>query len=82
VEITHRWSRQTIEPADGLSFVGKNPGNQHVSVATGFSGQHEVSAPRERAGTSDTLMQLPLHSIPSIDELSIFRDQSSDTPGD
>jgi glycine/D-amino acid oxidase-like deaminating enzyme/nitrite reductase/ring-hydroxylating ferredoxin subunit len=38
VEITHRWSGQIIEPADGLPFIGRNSGNQHVYVATGFSG--------------------------------------------
>jgi glycine/D-amino acid oxidase-like deaminating enzyme/nitrite reductase/ring-hydroxylating ferredoxin subunit len=37
-EITHRWSGQIIEPADGLPFIGKNPGAEHVYVATGFSG--------------------------------------------
>jgi glycine/D-amino acid oxidase-like deaminating enzyme/nitrite reductase/ring-hydroxylating ferredoxin subunit len=36
--IAHRWSGQVIEPVDGLPFIGKNPGAQHVHVATGFSG--------------------------------------------
>jgi glycine/D-amino acid oxidase-like deaminating enzyme/nitrite reductase/ring-hydroxylating ferredoxin subunit len=38
-EVTQRWSGQIIEPADGLPFIGKNPGADHVYVATGFSGE-------------------------------------------
>jgi glycine/D-amino acid oxidase-like deaminating enzyme/nitrite reductase/ring-hydroxylating ferredoxin subunit len=38
VQVTHRWSGQVLEPADGLPFIGKNSGAEHVYVATGFSG--------------------------------------------
>ncbi len=34
----HRWSGQILEPVDGLPFIGTNPGDKHVFVATGFSG--------------------------------------------
>jgi glycine/D-amino acid oxidase-like deaminating enzyme/nitrite reductase/ring-hydroxylating ferredoxin subunit len=37
-EAEHRWSGQIIEPADGLPFIGRNSGNHHIYVATGFSG--------------------------------------------
>ncbi|MGV3625969.1 MAG: FAD-dependent oxidoreductase [Archangium sp.] len=37
-DISHRWSGQIIEPVDGLPFIGRNPGEHHVYVATGFSG--------------------------------------------
>ena len=37
-DIAHRWSGQIIEPVDGLPFIGKNPGENHVYIATGFSG--------------------------------------------
>ncbi len=37
-EISHHWSGQVIEPVDGLPFIGRNPGEKHVRVATGFSG--------------------------------------------
>jgi Rieske Fe-S protein len=37
-QVAYRWSGQIIEPADGLPFIGKNAGSQHVYVATGFSG--------------------------------------------
>ena len=33
-----RWSGQVIEPADGLAFIGLNPGDERVFIATGFSG--------------------------------------------
>jgi glycine/D-amino acid oxidase-like deaminating enzyme/nitrite reductase/ring-hydroxylating ferredoxin subunit len=36
--VTHRWSGQILEPVDRLAFIGKNPGNKHVYIATGFSG--------------------------------------------
>lgn len=34
----YRWSAQVEEPVDGLPFIGRNPGNEHVHVATGMSG--------------------------------------------
>ncbi len=37
-DIAYRWSGQIIVPADGLPFIGKSPGEQHVYVATGFAG--------------------------------------------
>ena len=38
-EITHRWSSQYFEPADGLAYIGHLPGNpSNVYVATGFGG--------------------------------------------
>jgi glycine/D-amino acid oxidase-like deaminating enzyme/nitrite reductase/ring-hydroxylating ferredoxin subunit len=38
-EITHRWSGQVMEPADGVAFIGRNPGDEeNVYVATGDSG--------------------------------------------
>ncbi len=37
-DITHRWSGQVIEPADGLAYIGRNTASRHVYVATGFSG--------------------------------------------
>jgi nitrite reductase/ring-hydroxylating ferredoxin subunit len=33
-----RWSGQIVEPADGLPYVGTNPGSNHLRVATGYSG--------------------------------------------
>ncbi|MBN1204437.1 MAG: FAD-dependent oxidoreductase [Myxococcaceae bacterium] len=36
--LTHRWSGQVIEPADGLAYIGRNSASRHTWVATGFSG--------------------------------------------
>lgn len=37
--VTHRWSSQYFEPADGLAYIGHLPGNpDNVYVATGFGG--------------------------------------------
>jgi glycine/D-amino acid oxidase-like deaminating enzyme/nitrite reductase/ring-hydroxylating ferredoxin subunit len=38
-EISHQWSSQFFEPADGLPYIGHLPGNpQDVYVATGYGG--------------------------------------------
>ena len=37
--VTHRWSGQTLDPVDYAAFIGRNPGNDHVFVHTGNSGQ-------------------------------------------
>jgi len=33
-----RWSGQVMEPVDHVAFIGRNPGDRHVFVATGDSG--------------------------------------------
>jgi glycine/D-amino acid oxidase-like deaminating enzyme/nitrite reductase/ring-hydroxylating ferredoxin subunit len=38
-EITHRWSGQLLDTIDYAGFIGKNPGAEHIYVATGDSGQ-------------------------------------------
>ena len=38
-EFEHRWSGQVLEPVDYAAHVGRNPGNQHVFVVTGDSGE-------------------------------------------
>jgi glycine/D-amino acid oxidase-like deaminating enzyme/nitrite reductase/ring-hydroxylating ferredoxin subunit len=38
-EFEYRWSGQVMEPADGVAFIGRNPGDEpNVFVATGDSG--------------------------------------------
>ena len=37
--ITHRWSGQVLDTIDYAGFIGRNPGNERVYVATGDSGQ-------------------------------------------
>ncbi len=34
-----RWSGQVMEPVDGVAFIGRNPGDDHVYIVTGDSGQ-------------------------------------------
>ena len=33
-----RWSGQIMEPVDGIAFIGRNPGDENVYIATGDSG--------------------------------------------
>lgn len=33
-----RWSGQVLEPADGIGYVGRNPGDENVFIVTGHSG--------------------------------------------
>jgi hypothetical protein len=38
-EITHQWSSQYFEPADGIPYIGQLPGhNENYMVATGYGG--------------------------------------------
>ena len=37
-DIPLRWSGQVMEPIDGLAFIGRNPGDDNVYIATGDSG--------------------------------------------
>jgi glycine/D-amino acid oxidase-like deaminating enzyme/nitrite reductase/ring-hydroxylating ferredoxin subunit len=37
-EIEFRWSGQVMEPVDGLAFIGRNPGDENIFIATGDSG--------------------------------------------
>jgi glycine/D-amino acid oxidase-like deaminating enzyme/nitrite reductase/ring-hydroxylating ferredoxin subunit len=38
-DVRYRWSGQVMEPADGMAFIGRNPGDDsNVYIATGDSG--------------------------------------------
>jgi glycine/D-amino acid oxidase-like deaminating enzyme/nitrite reductase/ring-hydroxylating ferredoxin subunit len=37
--VTHRWSGQILDPVDYSAFIGRNPGNENIYIATGDSGQ-------------------------------------------
>ena len=37
-ELKYRWAGQIIEPLDGLAFIGRNPGDDNIFIATGDSG--------------------------------------------
>jgi glycine/D-amino acid oxidase-like deaminating enzyme/nitrite reductase/ring-hydroxylating ferredoxin subunit len=34
----HEWSAQVVETVDGLPYIGRNPGQGHVWIGTGYSG--------------------------------------------
>lgn len=36
--IEYRWSGQVMEPVDAVAFIGRNPGDKNIYVATGDSG--------------------------------------------
>jgi glycine/D-amino acid oxidase-like deaminating enzyme/nitrite reductase/ring-hydroxylating ferredoxin subunit len=38
-DVAYRWSGQVIEPNDYMGFIGRNPGDDNVYIATGDSGQ-------------------------------------------
>lgn len=37
-EVLHRWSGQVMEPVDALAYIGRDPAQENVYVATGDSG--------------------------------------------
>jgi glycine/D-amino acid oxidase-like deaminating enzyme/nitrite reductase/ring-hydroxylating ferredoxin subunit len=37
-DAVYRWSGQVMEPIDSLAFIGRNPGDNHVYVVSGDSG--------------------------------------------
>jgi glycine/D-amino acid oxidase-like deaminating enzyme/nitrite reductase/ring-hydroxylating ferredoxin subunit len=37
-EVLFRWSGQIMEPVDSLAFIGRNPGDKNIYIATGDSG--------------------------------------------
>ena len=37
-DIAYQWSGQVIEPNDQMAFIGRNPGDENVYIATGDSG--------------------------------------------
>jgi glycine/D-amino acid oxidase-like deaminating enzyme/nitrite reductase/ring-hydroxylating ferredoxin subunit len=38
-DIAFRWSGQVLEPNDYMGFIGRNPGDENIYIATGDSGQ-------------------------------------------
>lgn len=37
-DVVKRWSGQVMEPMDSLAFIGRNPGDDNIYIATGDSG--------------------------------------------
>ena len=37
-DVVYRWSGQVMEPLDAMAYIGKNPGDDHIYIVTGDSG--------------------------------------------
>ena len=37
-QVIYRWSGQVLEPLDAMGYIGRNPGNKEIYIATGDSG--------------------------------------------
>jgi glycine/D-amino acid oxidase-like deaminating enzyme/nitrite reductase/ring-hydroxylating ferredoxin subunit len=37
-DVAYRWSGQVMEPLDAMAYIGKNPGDAHIYIVTGDSG--------------------------------------------
>jgi glycine/D-amino acid oxidase-like deaminating enzyme/nitrite reductase/ring-hydroxylating ferredoxin subunit len=53
-EVRYRWSGQVLEPIDYMPFTGRNPGDQHIYIHSGDSGQGITN------GVAASLTLLPL----------------------
>ena len=58
-QIAHVWSGQIIEPVDSLAYIGLNPGNQHIYVITGDSGNGLTHATLGANLISDLISGVP-----------------------
>lgn len=57
--IDFRWSAEFFEPVDGLPYVGRVPGWEHVFVATGFSGTGMTLGPVAGKLVADLILERP-----------------------
>jgi len=53
-EVRYRWSGQVLEPIDYMPFTGRNPGDRHIYIHSGDSGQGITN------GVAASLTLLPL----------------------
>ena len=53
-DVRHRWSGQLLEPIDYMPFTGRNPGDRHIYIHSGDSGQGITN------GVAASLTLLPL----------------------
>ncbi len=56
-EITNRWSSQFYTPVDGLPFIGKEPGKDHIYWATGYDGNGMTFGTLSAMIISDLILQ-------------------------
>lgn len=54
--IEYRWSAQNYRPADGLPFIGRSVGSDHVYIATGFATNGLLYGPLAAAIITDEIL--------------------------
>jgi len=57
--IEYRWSGEFFDPVDGLPYVGRVPGWEHVFVATGFAGTGMTLGPVAGKLVADLILERP-----------------------
>lgn len=58
-DLLYRWSGQVMEPVDSLAFIGRNPGDEHVYIATGDSGHGMTHSTIAGILITDLIMERP-----------------------
>lgn len=58
-QITHRWSGQVMESVDGIAFIGRNPGQDKILIATGDCGNGMTHGMIAGMLLSDIMMKRP-----------------------
>lgn len=56
-EVVFSWSSQYYEPTDGLPYIGKSPGEDHIYVATGFRGNGMIFGTLSSRIISDLILK-------------------------
>ncbi|RDV12631.1 FAD-dependent oxidoreductase [Pontibacter diazotrophicus] len=58
-EVDYLWSGQVFEPVDGLAYIGRNPGDSNVYIATGDSGHGTTHGTIAGMLITDLIMDRP-----------------------
>ena len=58
-DVVYRWSGQVMEPTDYLAYIGRNPGDETVYIATGDSGQGMTHGTIAGVLITDLIMDRP-----------------------
>jgi glycine/D-amino acid oxidase-like deaminating enzyme/nitrite reductase/ring-hydroxylating ferredoxin subunit len=66
-DLLYRWSGQVMEPVDGMAFIGRNPGEDHVYIATGDSGHGMTHSTIAGILITDLILERPNAWVPLYD---------------
>jgi glycine/D-amino acid oxidase-like deaminating enzyme/nitrite reductase/ring-hydroxylating ferredoxin subunit len=58
-DVVYRWSGQVMEPTDYVGYIGRNPGDDNVYIATGDSGQGMTHGTIAGVLITDLIMNRP-----------------------